>query len=154
MRRTGFKRPAYSPPAPAPLTPIPRDIAERISTGAARLSVMPKPPEPLRHEGYRRLVASMPCIRCGVVGRSQCAHANVGKGMAQKVDDRQSFPLCGDSPVARGCHSHLDQGAIMDKAARRRVELAWARQTRRAILAAQAWPKTLPAWPEDEEVSA
>ncbi|WP_258304996.1 hypothetical protein, partial [Escherichia coli] len=35
---------------------------------------------PVRSEPYRRAVASLPCVICGVHGYSQAAHANTGKG--------------------------------------------------------------------------
>lgn len=39
---------------------------------------------PVRSEAYRRAVASLPCINCGVPGHSQCAHSNSGKGAGIK----------------------------------------------------------------------
>lgn len=84
----------------------------------------------MRDERYRRLVASLPCISCGVWGYSQAAHANTGKGMGLKSDDSTCFPLCADRYMVRGCHSLFDQGALFDKATRRRLEIEWADKTR------------------------
>ena len=39
---------------------------------------------PVRSEAYRRIVAAMPCIHCGIAGYSQHAHANAGKGKGMK----------------------------------------------------------------------
>lgn len=72
--------------------------------------------EPLRSEQYRRYVASFPCMRCGLAGSSQCAHANKGKGMAMKVCDRRTFPLC------FRCHSDIDNSRGMTREQRRALE--------------------------------
>ena len=91
--------------------------------------------EPVRDEEYRRLVAALPCKACGILGYSQAAHPNTGKGMGSKTDDTACFPLCGPRPGEQGCHARFDQGAMFDKATRRVVEEAWAEDTRRAIAA-------------------
>jgi hypothetical protein len=98
---------------------------------------------PLRSEAYRRLVAAIQCCECGARPPSQCAHANTGKGMALKTDDRRCFPLC---PT---CHRALDQGASYTKEERRAFEEWAGRWTRALILAAGTWPKTLPRWTEE-----
>lgn len=100
--------------------------------------------ELVRNEEYRRLVAAMPCRGCGIEGFGQAAHANTGKGMGMKTDDRTCFSLCADRPGTRGCHSSLDQGAMFTKEDRQRIELMWAAQTRRQIEDAGQWPKNLP----------
>ena len=74
---------------------------------------------PLRSESYRRFVASHACFACGLHGSSQCAHANVGKGMAMKVCDRRTFPLCFP------CHSNLDNTRGMTRDQRRFIERAY-----------------------------
>jgi hypothetical protein len=89
------------------------------STGAAVPKVLP-----VRDEGYRRLVAALPCIRCGIEGRSQCAHANQGKGMATKASDENVFPLCFE------CHQMLDQSGQWPKDVRRAMEAAWVEATK------------------------
>lgn len=65
-----------------------------------------------RNEKYRRLVASLPCVVCGIEGRSQAAHSNLsmhGKAMSLKASDAAIFPLCADEPGRQGCHSLFDQ---------------------------------------------
>jgi hypothetical protein len=100
--------------------------------------------KPARSEAYRRLVAAMPCADCRIPGTSQAAHANQGKGMALKTDDRTCFPLC------PRCHRMHDQGAYTTREMRRELEQKWGAATRAAIRAAGTWPASLPAWPGDQ----
>jgi hypothetical protein len=118
------------------------------SMGPADLAPAPKA-ETLEHEGYRRLVALLPCKNCGVGSYSQAAHPNTGKGMGAKTDDRLCFPLCCDRPGVRGCHPQFDQAALFPKHVRRALEPAWARDTQRQIISLGLWPKDLPV-PESE----
>lgn len=98
---------------------------------------------PVRSEAYRRAVASLPCICCGMPGISQCAHANTGKGCGIKASDLDSFPLCACQPGRRGCHSKFDQGALFSKTERRLIEPAWIADTQRRIKAMGLWPEGL-----------
>lgn len=95
----------------------------------------------VRSEAYRRAVASLPCLSCGMPGISQCAHANTGKGMGTKACDLRSFPLCSCQPGRQGCHSRFDQGALFSKLARLAIEDAWIADTQRRIFAMGLWPK-------------
>ena len=100
-------------------------------------------------EPYRRAVAGLRCIHCGVLGYSQCAHANTGKGVSIKVCDLQSFPLCtvhpdSDGTLVQGCHERFDQGALFSKLVRRDLEQAWIADTQRKIYIMGLWPKKLP----------
>ena len=112
----------------------------RIS--AAPAAAIPKA-APVRSEAYRRAVASLPCVICGIAGYSQAAHGSEGKGMAIKACDLTLFPACCDRPGVRGCHAKLDQGAMFSKAVRREMEPAWAADTRRRITAMGLWPANL-----------
>lgn len=103
---------------------------------------------PVRSEAYRRLVAAMPCVICGMVGYGQAAHGSTGKGMGIKASDLELFCLCADRPGVRGCHSQLDQGALFTKAVRRELEPVWAADTQRRIKAMGLWPKGVPV-PDD-----
>jgi hypothetical protein len=94
--------------------------------------MFPKPPI-RKDEAYRRLVAALPCIKCGVHGRSQAAHPNTNKAMGGKTDDRLCFPLCADQPGVRGCHSAFDQGVMFTKLDRRSVEKRWTAETQRRL---------------------
>lgn len=73
----------------------------------SELKPAPKEPEPVRDEGYRRLVALLPCIICGAHGSSQAAHGNRGKGLGLKTSDLTCFPLCHEG--ANGCHAKWDR---------------------------------------------
>ncbi len=105
----------------------------------------------IRHEGYRRLVASMRCCWCGREGRSNHAHENEGKGMGLKVDDRRAMPLCVDDMGQHGCHTAFDQYSLIDGGRDAHVELgrAMAAATRQAIRREGLWPKNLPYWPNE-----
>lgn len=108
----------------------------------------------VQHEGYRRLVALLPCKACGIGFLSQCAHPNTGKAAGKKlIDDRLCFPLCADSPGRRGCHPRFDQGALYDKRTRRLLEPAWGAETRQEIRKAGLWPADLPEWEEDRSTA-
>lgn len=99
---------------------------------------------PVRNETYRRAVASLPCVICGVPGYSQAAHGSSGKGMGIKATDAEIFPACADRPGVRGCHSQIDQGALFSKSVRHALEPVWAADTQRKIRAMGLWPKNLP----------
>ncbi len=154
MRRTPLRsRPRTAAPAPD------RDLrlaerAQRVMADATpRTAAMahvaaPAAPvhkeRPIRSEAYRRAVASLPCVICGVPGHSQAAHANTGKGAGIKTSDLTCFPACADRPGVRGCHSRLDQGALYPKHIRQQLEPAWAADTQRRLVAMGLWPKNLP----------
>ena len=105
--------------------------------------------ETVESEAYRRLVAKLPCIYCCVVGYSQAAHPNTGKGAGMKTSDLDCFPLCADRPGVRGCHSRFDQGALFSKEKRREIEPQWGRQTRAAIVGLFGWPQGVPMKADD-----
>ena len=86
-----------------------------------------------RSEPYRRYVASLPCYRCGLVGFSQCAHGDEGKGMGLKTDDLTGYPLCGPRYMEPGCHEYV--GRQMDRDTRRALEQAGALWTKRELCA-------------------
>ena len=151
MKRGGFKRRVYSPaPSPAP-TAAPAGLADRVRIGPAVLRAVPKPVTVV-HEGYRRLVRSFPCLGCGAHGRSQFAHANQGKGMGLKSDDRWGFPLCRPTFGAAGCHAEHDQHGLVEKAERREKEARMAAATRAAIRLLGMWPRDLDVPAEDPPI--
>lgn len=128
------------PPKPATIPPKTWRSPARIGD---ECTAVPKA-EHIEHEGYRRLVAQLPCIACQC-GPCQAAHPNTGKAMGKKlIDDRLCFPLCADRGDGRpGCHPKFDQGAMFSKAARRAIEPAWGADTRRRIRAMGLWPADL-----------
>lgn len=139
-RGKGFKRPAIKR-TPQPLYRLARPCEAATVSEAA----VPVPKAaPVRSETYRRLVASLPCVFCGIEGFSQHAHGNNGKGMALKVCDLFAFPACADRPGQRGCHALLDQGALFPKAVRREVEAELARRTVQFLIGAGRWPAAIP----------
>lgn len=101
-------------------------------------------------EAYRRAVAALPCIWCGIADYSQHAHLNLGKGFALKTDDRTGFPLCCTRPGIEGCHVAYDQYRLVDggREAHRDYGLEWGRITRHTILESGQWPQRLPLWSE------
>lgn len=149
MKRGGWTRnPARQEeieeqPAPAPR---PKTIAAPRARMAVFSDVVTSIPKevPVRSEAYRRLVAQLPCVICGVGGYSQAAHPNTGKGAGIKTDDRLCFPACCDRPGVAGCHGRFDQHALFTKEERRVLEPAWAKATQDKIIAAGGWPPGLP----------
>ena len=162
MRRTPLKRSGFKPRMPPPKPEANREQALAQRALEAMKNVVPRAATmagsctgkpvaknaPLRSEKYRRAVASLPCINCGVPGHSQCAHSNSGKGAGIKASDLDSFPLCtvhpgADGRLVQGCHEKFDQGALFTKAVRRELEPVWAADTRRKLLALGLWPTNL-----------
>ena len=123
-----------------------RKTAVSGPVGSVLANPLPKA-HPVRNEAYRRAVASLPCVICGVPGYSQAAHGSSMKGMGIKACDSTLFPACCDRPGVRGCHSQLDQGALFKKAVRHELEPVWAADTQRQIMALGLWPKNMPNQP-------
>lgn len=148
MKRTGFKSRApqaqNSDPDRVRSMPavVPGAFRAPVAVDSAPAAQVEKA-APVRNEAYRRLVAAMPCVICGMVGYGQAAHGSAGKGMGIKASDLELFCLCADRPGVRGCHSLLDQGALFTKAVRRELEPVWAADTQRRIQAMGLWPKNM-----------
>lgn len=62
----------------------------------------------VRDKKFRKWIASFPCLRCCMVGRSQAAHFGKG-GWSMKGGDDTVRPLCADGPGYVGCHTKMDQ---------------------------------------------
>ena len=78
-----------------------------------------------RSRAYRMFVAEQECFSCRLVGWTQAAHENAGKGMALKVCDSRLFPLCTVHFGVAGCHEEFDLALDgMTRPARQ----AWARK--------------------------
>ena len=145
MKRTSWPR-RVAPATPvAPVQPLARPANYASATGHATAL---KKDAPARSEAYRRIVAAMPCANCGIAGYSQHAHANEGKGMGIKTDDRAGFPLCAPRPGIEGCHARFDQYRLLPggRDAHAAAGEEWAARTRAAILKAGQWPKNLQKW--------
>lgn len=148
MKRTGFKprSPRREQRDPDRVRSVPK-----VSAGAWRapraVDAMPaaqvRKAAPVRNEAYRRAVASLPCIACGIQGYSQAAHLPPeAKGMKQS--DLLTFPLCCARVGIPGCHQDYDQYRLFPRAAAMTVGRAWAADTQRRIHAMGLWPKNLP----------
>jgi hypothetical protein len=140
--------------------------AERIPEVYARQTVPVRYPvfdEPLAtlpkenavySEPYRRIVAAMPCVVCGIHGYSQAAHPPpTAKG--RKEDDRLTFALCTIHPDAsgqlvNGCHFEFDQMQMVPREDMRSVAGHWAKQTRQQIRDAGQWPASVPHFEDPE----
>lgn len=152
LKRSEFKR---KPPAP-------HAKAERVALAYSRLTVPVRYPvfgdlvalpkeSPVRHEGYRRLVAMLSCAHCGVVGFSQAAHADFGKGAHCKSSDLTCYPACCDRPGVVGCHSMIGSRGSMTRDQRRALEAQYAKDTREIILLSGRWPDDLPIFETELE---
>lgn len=141
---------ARKPYKPARVYPSAIPESQRRSAVFARMDVPAAPPlakaAPERSETYRRLVAALPCIHCGIHGHSQAAHADQGKGAHIKSDDRTCYPACAPRMGLIGCHALIGMTGSMPREARRALEQEYAERTRDLIVAAGLWPKNLERW--------
>lgn len=92
----------------------------------------PKEPEKTRSEDYRRLVAGLPCVLCGLEGYAQAAHPNSNKAKGVKADDLLCFPLC--SAGGNDCHSRFDRYEICHASAMPQREALWCAWTQAALM--------------------
>ena len=154
MKRTPFKRRA-APAAESQPKPIGTSAGQALTAiktrAPLRASTYAAPTEPaapiakappVRSEAYRRAVASLPCINCGIQGYSQAAHLPPeAKGMKQS--DLLTFPLCRTRVGIPGCHQDYDQYRLFPRAAAMAVGRAWAAETQRRLLAMGLVPLSL-----------
>src|ERR1035441_10950930 len=61
-----------------------------------RRATSPTRKGPPRDKTYLAWIREMPCIACGVEGRSVAAHTGTDGGMSQKASDYSCVPLCAD----------------------------------------------------------
>lgn len=130
----------------APKEPRPIANLERTPNYAGT-TTGPVPKENiLRSAAYENAVRALGfCVRCGLVGRPQFAHADEGKGTSIKTDVRRGWAGCA------GCHALLGGhagGGRMPKEQRRSEEDRLAKITRAEVLRLGLWPKKLPIWEE------
>lgn len=133
MKRSPMKRPVYERPAAPPPKPLARPV--RLAEIGDEVRATPKD-APARSESYRRWVATLGCIRCGVQLFSQAAHPNGGRGKGQKASDLDCFPLCCTRLGILGCHAEHDRLIGMTLDERRDSEVLYTARTR--ALAVQA----------------
>lgn len=120
--------------------PRSKGLGQRLAEalGLVRKAV-PKEPTLLRSEAHRRNVAALPCFATGLIGLSQCAHANFSKGLSLKACDSLSFPL------SQAAHEFHDQSGI-DRNERRRLELVYVDRTRAELIARNQWSPEIEAF--------
>ena len=94
---------------------------------------------PVRSEAYRRAMASLPCIACGIQGYSQAAHLPP-EAKSMKQSDLLTYPLCCTRVGIPGCHQDYDQYRLFPREAAMAVGRAWAADTQRRIHAMGLWP--------------
>ena len=58
-----------------------------------RRATSPRRQGPPRDEAYKEWIRDMPCIACGVEGRSEAAHTGMDGGMSMKASDYSCVPL-------------------------------------------------------------
>ncbi len=145
LRRSPFKRKLPAPYVRPEREPRPNGVLCRPFNGARfdePIVVLPKE-RAARSESYRRLVAALPCAHCGLVGNSQAAHADYGKGAHIKTDDRTCYPLCAASPGRMGCHDVIGASGAYTRDQRRALEVVYGAQTRATIKMSGMWPDDL-----------
>ncbi len=49
---------------------------------------------PERSEAYKRWIRTLPCLSCGLEGKSEAAHTGTDGGMRMKASDYSCLPLC------------------------------------------------------------
>ena len=156
MRRAPLKRTGFKPRTPLHKSVPNREQALMERARAAMKNVAPRAAvmggactgvavpkaAPVRSEAYRRAVASLPCLACGIQGYSQAAHLPPeAKGMKQS--DLLTFPLCCTRVGIAGCHQDYDQYRLFPRAAAMAVGRAWAADTQRRLLAMGLAPPSL-----------
>jgi hypothetical protein len=68
---------------------------------------------PPRDKAYLAWIREMPCIACGVAGRSEAAHTGTDGGMSQKASDYSVVPLCADCHTqAPGAYHRAGKGTF------------------------------------------
>lgn len=116
-------------PGPLPAKPERVGVLARIAD-----TVVARPKEGrVEHEGYRRLVAALPCSHCRIAGYSQAAHPPpTGKGI--KESDSLVFPLCAARPGIPGCHFLFDTMQLIPRASMREQASIWGNATKTTLL--------------------
>lgn len=136
MKRTAFKSKAPPRRAETQCSYVPRPRAVAVAMVDTRDKMVVPVPKlmPLRDEEYRRLVASLKCVMCGVVGFSNACHSdNSSKGAGLKSGDETCYPACVSRPGILGCHERIGTVREIPKNQRHELEELWANQTRMTL---------------------
>jgi hypothetical protein len=158
MKRSGFKQPIRTDYArQQEREPKPNGVLERPFNGAVitdEVNGQPKE-DAIYSEPYRRLVAALPCINCGIEGFSQAAHP-MPTAKGRKEDDRRCFPLCGihyfAGALVIGCHTEFDTYQAMTRIAANEAAIRYGIATRHTIRLSGMWPKGMPHMEEQLEL--
>jgi hypothetical protein len=117
--------------------PRPRTTAQALPAAVELGPVVVRPKHAyVRSEAYRRLVAAMPCIHCGIEGYSQAAHSDAGadgKGGAIKADDDTCYPACAPRIGVPGCHWLIGSSNHFPRELKRSIERLYAQHTRETL---------------------
>lgn len=152
MKRSGFRfkgvefdlppKGAKAPRVHSLATPQ-RGKIRLIAAAVALVTQRPKE-RPRRSKKYRAWVAGQDCMHCGLVGFSQAAHGDEGKGERIKACDSTCWPACADRPMQIGCHALFGATGLLGKDSRRELEKAYAERTRERAIAEGVYPA---GWP-------
>ena len=78
-----------------------------------RRATSPTRKGPPRDQAYLGWIREMPCIACGIEGRSVAAHTGTDGGMSQKASDYSCVPLCADCHTqAPGAYHRAGRGTF------------------------------------------
>lgn len=94
---------------------------------------------------YRRAVALLPCVCCGVVGYTECVDTNYSEGGSSL----HTIPLCRDRMDRRGCRSLLASGVLQSEVLGCEIIPQWIADTRSKLLSTRLWNGVAP---EDSNV--
>ena len=71
---------------------------------------------PPRDEDYKAWIRTLPCVACGIEGRSEAAHTGSDGGMSIKASDYSCVPLCSDCHTqAPGAYHSVGKRAFEDR---------------------------------------
>jgi hypothetical protein len=132
-RGQGFKRPEL-PPRVRPVVTRNVDPPRAVMRPATRFAEPVTKENAIRSEPYLRLVASLPCWRCGVQGHTQAAHGDEGKGMQIKACDLTAWPACGPRGGLVGCHYFVGSTGSISREERRTLEKQAAADTQATLI--------------------
>jgi|SRR5579883_614311 len=71
-------------------------LAWAVHGHCAHLKTRSRRTEVPRDEAYKSWIRTLPCVSCGIEGRSEAAHTGRDGGMSMKASDYSCVPLCAD----------------------------------------------------------
>lgn len=88
-------------------------------------------------DAYRRAVAQLPCVCCGLFGYTECADTAQSSASGADID---TIPLCTNSAGHRGCKQMLRAGVLMSEVTGCELVPDWIADTQRRVHALGLWP--------------